>query len=137
VLGEFDYIDQFVGQFYSFGSDCPVPTTGFSFAQNFCQKCFPTYCIDCDPCLRSQCTLCEAGYAILVTGKCGECIDPYVVDSRNKCSKCKSPFHYVSDLCSDERFCISAYKDSIGKVICNFCDFTKNYMIDPNNKCVC
>jgi cysteine-rich repeat protein len=25
----------------------------------------------------------------------------------------------------------------MNQVICNFCDFTKNYVIDANNKCVC
>ena len=58
VLGDFDYIDSLNGQFYSLGSDCPVPTSGFSFAQNFCQKCTPNYCLDCDPSIRTECTLC-------------------------------------------------------------------------------
>ncbi len=73
VLGEFDYVDELNGQFYSLGSECPVPTTAFSFAQNTCQKCAPANCINCDPSLRTQCTLCDTGYGISSTGSCDTC----------------------------------------------------------------
>jgi hypothetical protein len=92
VLGEFDYVDSLNGQFYSLGSDCPVPTSVFSFAQNFCQKCVSTsLCVDCDPSVRTQCTLCDTGYGVSATGSCTLCTTLYsncITCSNNLPSTC-------------------------------------------------